>query len=86
MNEYIDLADGTRVENSYVVKLDNKNIAVYAYGQYTFQQAYALFGDSARTATMNGNQYGDKKTWKGFTEVRTLTVTEEYACINLRKQ
>lgn len=68
MNEYLTMADGTRVENAYVVDLGEAGIAVYAAGLGTVREAWAVFGDPARTAVIHSYQYGEEAVWEGYTE------------------
>lgn len=86
MNEYITLADQSVVQNSYVVKLDDSNIAIYVYDNYSFADIYAIFADENKTRTMATYQYGDEHTWEGFTEVRAITTGDDNFCVILRKE
>lgn len=86
MNEYITFADQSVLENAYIAKLDEKNIAVYAKGKYAFTNVYNIFSDKNKTKVMKTNQYGDVYTWTGYTEITVINVTDDYASINLRKQ
>jgi len=83
MKEYITLADGTVVENAYVVKLSGTNIAVYVSGSHTFAEMSGWFGDPEKTKRMVSEQYGEKATWKGFTVVTTVQINagESYVCL-----
>lgn len=85
MNEWIELADGTRIDNAFVVKLDRTNIAVYANGLHTFNEMYAWFGSDATTRHIYSEQYGDKQDWNGYTEVVGIQIGEQYSIASLRK-
>lgn len=86
MDEHITLADKSVLENAYVVKLDSSSIAVYLRGTYSFADLYAIFGDKAKTSTMESYQYGETQTWKGYTEVFVINVAEGNTYVNLQKK
>lgn len=67
MNEWIKLADGTKIEDAYVVDLGDAGIAIYAKGVSSIRQGWYLFcGDQAER--MHSYQYGDEADWIGYTE------------------
>ena len=83
MKEWIELADGTRIPDAYVVSLGEERIAIYASWPGTFFEAAALFCDPAKTGRIISDQYGDVAVWEGFIipdamqlmETGVLTVT-----------
>lgn len=64
--ETITMKDGTVVQNAYIVWLEPTRIAVYVKNM-SFHDVLAIFNDPAKTVHMESDQYGDKKTWDGFT-------------------
>lgn len=66
MNEWIELADGTRIPDAYVVSLGEERIAIYAAWPGTFFEAAAVFCDPEKTREILSWQYGDAATWEGF--------------------
>ncbi len=74
MKEWIELSDGTKVQDAYVVKLGDDNIAIYMAGGRSFIDLYALFGSAEKTAHMVSNQYGDVAEWDGFTVLTSIQV------------
>jgi len=66
MNEWIELADGTRLNDAYVVSLGEARIAIYAAWAGTFADAAAVFCDPAKTGRIFSDQYGDTAVWEGF--------------------
>lgn len=85
MDEYITLADGTVVQNAYVVKIEDDRIAVYVEGQHTFEEISSLFSKKTKTKKMESNQFGDIKQWLGFTELMSLVINSNDASVTLRK-
>ena len=51
-SEWIELADGTAVDDAYVVKLDNNNRAVYVKGTHSFSEMSGWLCDDAKTEHM----------------------------------
>ena len=86
MDERIELADGTVVQNAYVVSLTDTRIAIYAKGEHTFDEMAKLFGTKNRTKIMKSYQYQDVLTWVGFTNVTAVQINEGNACVCLEKQ
>lgn len=84
-SEWIELADGTAVDDAYVVKLDNNNIAVYVKGTHSFSEMCGWFCDSSKTTHMMSDQYGDVNMWDGFTEPVTVQINDDNAYVCLRK-
>ena len=85
MNERIELADGTVVQNAYVVRLEENFIAIYIRGEHSFNEIYALFGTSERTSRMVSYQTLDVQTWVGFTTVKTIKTDDREAYVSLMK-
>lgn len=85
MNEYITMADGTVVINSYIVPIDNERINVFVNGGHTFQEIVLVFGNEDKTSEMTSNQYGDKNTWTGYTDIVLMQIDTDYAIIGLQK-
>lgn len=85
MNEYITMADGTVVLNSYVVPIDNERINIFVKGGHTFQEILLVFGNAEKTSEMHSNQYGDKQTWTGYTEIVLMQIDGDYTIVGLRK-
>lgn len=81
--EFIQLADNTVVDDSYVVQLSAENIAVYVKGRHTIREMKDWFDDPNRTKVMHSDQYGDKQTWTGFTELTHVEArdAEAYVCL-----
>lgn len=86
MNEYITLADQSIVQNAHIVKLDGNSIAVYLSDTYSFAEIYATFGDKTKTSTMETYNYGEERTFEGYTEVFVINVAEGNTYVNLRKE
>lgn len=87
MKEWIELADGTKLENAYVVKLSAVRIAIYCVWAGTFAEAAALFCDPEKTATIKSDQYGDKATWTGYTTPTSMTIYENrQLSVNLERE
>ena len=85
MDEWIELADETKVEDAYVVNLDRTNIAIYVNGVHTFSEMYAWFGSAETTSHIHSYQYGDEQDWNGYTETIGIQISEEYSIASLRK-
>lgn len=85
MDEWIRTADGTTVENAYVVKMDGR-IAIYGEGEYTFGDVYSIFGNAENTATIHSEQYGDVEDWVGYTVLTSINITEEGFTVCLSKE
>lgn len=85
MDEYIKLADGTIVQNAYVVKMGSEQIAIYVKGVHTFYEMYGWFGNSGRTERITAMQYGDVSVWDGYTTPITLQVDERESYVTLVK-
>lgn len=78
MKEWIELADGTRIENAYVVKMNALRIAIYCVWNGTFAEASALFCNPEKTGVINSDQYGDKATWTGYDRPMSITIYENH--------
>ena len=76
MNEWIELADGTRIFNAYVVKLSEIRIAIYSAWHGTFAEAAEIFCDPKKTAVIKSDQYGDEATWEGYTRPDAIQIFE----------
>lgn len=85
MKEWIELADGTKLEDSYVVKMGGEGIAVYTKAVRSLREAWVLFGDPEKTRRIVSDQYGDVNEWNGFTEPTAIQAGEDGAVICLRK-
>lgn len=85
MRKWIELTDGTIVENAYVVALSDDLIAIYVRGEHTFSEMYALFADNAKTRTMVSHENDDVWTWTGYTVVKTIQTNDREAYISLTK-
>lgn len=72
MDEWIRLADGTLLENTYIVDLGNDLIAVYSRSVQTAREAWSLFGDPDRTQIIHSDQYQEKRTWMDYTEPQSI--------------
>lgn len=77
MNEWIELADKTKVEDSYVIKLSDEAIAICSASIHNVRDMWALFSDSCRTASMHSWQYGDEADWIGFTEPTSIQMNTD---------
>ena len=86
MKEWIELADGTVVNNAYVVSMDAGIIAIYIRDVHDFMLIYGWFGSSERTRLMTSHQYGDVGEWAGFTTLTSInTNMSDASCVCLRK-
>ena len=85
MKEWIELADGTRLADSYVVKMGDQDIAVYTKAIHSLRDAWVLFGDPEKTARIVSDQYGDVNEWLGYTEPTALQADGDGAVICMRK-
>lgn len=72
MDEYIVLADETVVEDAYIVKLSDTDIAIYIHGVHAFLELYGLFGAVEKITHIHSFQYGDEKEWAGFTVLTSI--------------
>lgn len=72
MDEYIVLADETVVEDAYIVRLGENDIAIYIRGVHDFLELYGLFGADDKTMHMQSSQYGDVDEWVGFTMLKSI--------------
>ena len=86
MNEWIETADKVKIGNAYVVKLDGKTIVIYARDIHTVRDAWEIFGDPGKTRVITSNQFGDKATWKGFTEPESIIADQNGAQVRLAKE
>lgn len=85
--EWIELADGTRLNDAYVVKLSSEQIAIYSAWAGTFPEAVAIFCDPEKTREIRSDQYGDRETWEGFTVPTAMVITENgILSVNLKKE
>lgn len=84
--EWIRLADRTRVNDAYVVKLDEANIAIYAGSISTVAEAWQKFGDPEKTKKMHSEQYGEKADWIGFTTVTAIQENNNGVSVCLRRE
>ena len=85
MSEWLEMADGQKVEDAYVVQLDGF-IAIYAAGIHHFTEAYGIFGNREKTAVIRSSQYGEEETWEGYTELMSLQIAEGGAAVTLWKE
>lgn len=85
MNEYIILADGTVIENSYVIKLSETDIAVFIKTIENYNDIVNLFTDAEKTREIHSDQYGDKNDWNGYTENTSITNDEYSVTVCLAK-
>lgn len=68
MNEYIVMADGTKIIDTYVVSIGEDKIAIYTATIHSVRDAWEIFGDTEKTKVIHSDQFGDTETWTGFTE------------------
>ena len=85
MDEYLILADGTKVLNAYVVFLEEGKIAIYADEITNVREAVELFADPKRTAAIHSYQYGEEHDWEGYVEVYAFSVVS-YTTVCLKKE
>ena len=81
--EWIRMADGTVIDNAYVVKMTADRIAIYAAWDSGFAGLYGIFGDPERTGHMHSFQYGDEQDWDGYTEPNSMTISDGTAVVVL---
>ena len=74
MDEYLTMADGTTVEDAYIVSLGEDNIAVYAKSIHSVRDAWKIFGSAKKTKAIHSYQYGDEADWEGFTEPEAVQI------------
>lgn len=86
MNEWIKTADGKKIRDAYVVKLDEKTIAIYVKGITTVRKAWEIFGDPEKTRRITSNQYGDEATWEGYTEPEAIIADQNGAQARMAKE
>lgn len=86
MDEWIELADGKKLTDTYIVKLDENNIAVYSGTVNSLSQAWKLFGSPKKTEKIHSNQYGDEADWIGYTEPVAIQLNEHDTMICMRRQ
>lgn len=86
MNEWIRLANRQKLNNTYIVGLDDEHITVHASGITTMQEAFTLFGDPQKTKRIHSNQYGDEADWVGFTVPTGILIENGGAVVNLAKE
>ena len=85
MNEYITMADGSAVNNSYVVTIDASRINICVKGAHTYSEISNIFGKKTKTQHMVSSQYGDVHEWDGFTDVVLMQIGESESIIGLMK-
>jgi hypothetical protein len=86
MNEWIELADGTRLNNSYIVKLDEDHLTVHSKDVHGFREAVRIFGDPEKTNRIHSYQFGDEEDWTGFTEPTAILEEDDGVAVSLRKE
>lgn len=86
MDERVELADGTVVQDAYVVRISDIGIAVYVKGVHTFTEMAGWFTVKKKTKEMTSYQYGDVREWVGYTVVKVIQINEENAYALLEKQ
>ena len=86
MNEWIRLANRQKLNNTYIVGLDDEHITVHASGIATMQEAIALFCDPQKTKRIHSNQYGDEADWFGFIVPTGILIENGGAVVNLAKE
>lgn len=74
MDEYILLADGTRIEQAHVLGLDSNSIIVYVRGGIGIEQMYQWFHDPDRTGTIKAYHGTEETLLTGYTELFALRV------------
>lgn len=72
MNEFLTMADGTKVENAHILQMTPDSIIVYADNGMSFKAGYNLFSKPAKTQTIRENRYGQETTLEGYTELYAL--------------
>ena len=85
MNEWIQLANSRKLEYTYIVRLNDQNIAVYSAVLDNMRDVWKLFGDPKKTEAIHSYQYGDESDWYGFTEVTSMTIVDGTTTVCLRK-
>lgn len=80
MDEYITLADGTKVAGHVLDGGDGVTIFVYL-DNMTVAQGVILFGNQEKTGRIVANRYGEKAVYEGYTEL--WSADHEYGNCNL---
>lgn len=81
MDEFLTMADQTKVEDAYVVDLGDNHIAIYAKNIHSVREAWQIFGDPEKTASMHSYQYGEEADWNGYTEPTAVQVQPDSAAM-----
>ena len=74
MDQYISLADGTRIENAHILEMDAASIIVYVKGGKDMEWMFDIFDDPDLTAEIRANRYGNEKTYTGYTNLFALRI------------
>ena len=80
MNETIQLANGTLIENSHCLETGG-TLFVYITGSDDMARYFNLFVDPDNTAVIHANRYGDETDYEGYTDL--YSINKEYGNINL---
>lgn len=83
MEERVELADGTVVQNAYVVRLTETSINIYVNGEHTFTEMADWFTVKKRTKKITAHRHGGVDVWTGFTTVSIIQVKDEFAYVCL---
>lgn len=86
MDEYLVMADGTRVADAYVVDLGEAGIAIYAESIPTVRDAWAIFGDPEKTVVIHSYQYGEETVWEEYTEPAAIQAMPAAIQICLKRE
>lgn len=70
MDEYIELADGTQMDNTHCIESDG-SLFIYTTGR-NLDTVYTALRSGNRTRIIRATQYGEKTTYEGYTHLYAL--------------
>ena len=86
MNEWIRMADRTKLNNTYIVRLDEDHITIHSADVNGLREAWEIFGDPEKTKKIHSYQFGDEADWTGFTEPTSILEEDDGVAVSLRKE
>lgn len=81
MEKWIELSDGTVINDCYIVKEDDDNITIYLSGRFSFIRAYQIFRKIPKVNRIVANEDDIVIEYEGFTRLISLQTDYQYEAI-----
>lgn len=85
-DEYLELADGTIIENAHILPMSETDIFLYLRGGGTMYDAFMLLSDPEKTEVITENRYKQVTVYEGYTSLMRISIEGDQITATLRRE